>query len=96
MDRGLAVSADRVRGRADRAAGADQLVLGKAVGTWQAALVSFAIGTLLLAGIVAVASGGFGGRRGAPRRWYRCSAARSRRGLRHRSSRSCARSAPAA
>jgi len=35
-------------------------VLGKAVGTWQAALVSFAIGTVLLAGIVGVAAGGFG------------------------------------
>jgi bacterial/archaeal transporter family-2 protein len=35
-------------------------MLGRAVGTWQAALVSFAIGTAVLAGIVTVASGGFG------------------------------------
>jgi transporter family-2 protein len=34
--------------------------LGRSVGTFQAAFVSFAIGTLLLAMITAVASGGFG------------------------------------
>lgn len=34
--------------------------LGRSVGTFQAALVSFAIGTVLLALIVTVASGGFG------------------------------------
>jgi bacterial/archaeal transporter family-2 protein len=33
--------------------------LGKKVGTFQAAFVSFAVGTLLLAGIVALAGGGF-------------------------------------
>jgi len=41
---------DGVHGRSDRAPGTHQFVLGKAVGTWQAALVSFAIGTVLLAG----------------------------------------------
>jgi len=34
--------------------------LGKAVGSWQAATVSFAIGTALLVVIVLVAGGGFG------------------------------------
>lgn len=34
--------------------------LGKRVGTFQGALVSFAVGTVLLAAIVALASGGFG------------------------------------
>ncbi len=34
--------------------------LGKAVGTWQAAFVSFAIGTLALAIIASLASGGLG------------------------------------
>jgi bacterial/archaeal transporter family-2 protein len=34
--------------------------LGKAVGSWQAATVSFAIGTALLTVIVLVAGGGFG------------------------------------
>jgi transporter family-2 protein len=35
-------------------------MLGKAVGTWQAATVSFAIGTVVLTAIVLVAAGGFG------------------------------------
>lgn len=35
-------------------------VLGRSIGTFQAAFVSFAIGTVVLALIVAVASGGFG------------------------------------
>lgn len=45
--------------------------LGRSVGTFQAAFVSFAIGTILLAAIAAVASGGFGSigeARGLP--WY--------------------------
>ena len=35
-------------------------VLGRAVGTWQAAFVSFAIGTIALAAIAALATGGLG------------------------------------
>src|SRR5438309_9084247 len=35
-------------------------MLGRAVGTWQAAMVSFGIGTVVLAGIVLLGAGGFG------------------------------------
>src|SRR5437763_13284016 len=35
-------------------------MLGRAVGTWQAAAVSFGIGTVLLVAIVVLAAGGFG------------------------------------
>lgn len=35
-------------------------MLGRAVGTWQAAFVSFAIGTIALAAIAALATGGLG------------------------------------
>ncbi len=40
--------------------------LGRHVGNWQAAFVSFAVGLLLLTVIVAVAGGGFGGLRQLP------------------------------
>lgn len=40
--------------------------LGRYVGTWQAALVNFAAGLLILTVIVAVAAGGFGGLREIP------------------------------
>ena len=60
MDRGLAVLLTACTGGLIALQAPINSMLGKAVGTWQAALVSFAIGTLLLAGIVAVASGGFG------------------------------------
>ncbi len=35
-------------------------ILGRAIGTWQAAFVSFAIGTVALAAIAALATGGLG------------------------------------
>lgn len=41
--------------------------LGRYVGTWQAALVNFAVGLVILAVIVAVAAGGFGGLAEMPR-----------------------------
>ena len=40
--------------------------LGRVVGSWQAALVNFAVGLLILTVIVAVAAGGFGGLRDIP------------------------------
>ncbi len=40
--------------------------LAKIVGTWQAALVSFAIGLVLVTVVVAVAAGGFGSLGGMP------------------------------
>lgn len=40
--------------------------LGRVVGSWQAALVNFAVGLLILTVIVAVAAGGFGGLREIP------------------------------
>jgi transporter family-2 protein len=46
-------------------------MLGKTVGTWQAAAVSFGIGTILLVGIVLIAGGGFGTlHKGADLPWY--------------------------
>ena len=40
--------------------------LGSVVGSWQAALVNFAVGLVILTVIVAVAAGGFGGLREIP------------------------------
>jgi transporter family-2 protein len=40
--------------------------LGRVVGSWQAALVNFAVGLLILTVIVGVAAGGFGGLREIP------------------------------
>jgi transporter family-2 protein len=40
--------------------------LGRVVGSWQAALVNFAVGLLILTVIVAVAAGGFGGLKEIP------------------------------
>jgi bacterial/archaeal transporter family-2 protein len=60
MDRGLAVLLTACVGGLIALQAPVNSMLGKTVGTWQAAFVSFAIGTLLLAGIVAFASGGFG------------------------------------
>lgn len=60
MDRGLAVLLTACVGGLIALQAPINSMLGKAVGTWQAAFVSFAIGTLLLAGIVVFASGGFG------------------------------------
>ena len=41
-------------------------MLGRYVGTWQAAFVNFAVGLMILTLIVAVAGGGFGGLREIP------------------------------
>ena len=70
MDRGVAVILMAARRRADRAAAGDQRGLGRATGNIAAALVSFAIGTLLLAVIVALAgqASGLGAAFDVP--WY--------------------------
>ena len=60
MDRGLAVVLTACVGGLIALQAPINSVLGKAVGTWQAATVSFAIGTVLLATVTAVAAGGFG------------------------------------
>lgn len=60
MDRGLAVALTACVGGLIALQAPINSVLGKTVGTWQAAFVSFAVGTALLAGIVSFASGGFG------------------------------------
>ena len=60
MDRGLAVILTAGVGGLIALQAPINSMLGKAVGTWQAAAVSFSIGTLLLIGIVALAAGGFG------------------------------------
>jgi transporter family-2 protein len=60
VDRGLAVVLTACVGGLIALQAPINSVLGKAVGTWQAATVSFAIGTVLLAGIAGVAAGGFG------------------------------------
>jgi bacterial/archaeal transporter family-2 protein len=60
VDRGLAVVLTACVGGLIALQAPINSVLGRAVGTWQAALVSFVIGTLLLAGIVGFAAGGFG------------------------------------
>lgn len=60
MSRGLAVLLTAVVGGLVAVQAPINAQLGRKVGTFQAALVSFGIGTLLLAAIVAVAAGGFG------------------------------------
>jgi transporter family-2 protein len=60
MDRGLAVILTAGVGGLIALQAPINSMLGKAVGTWQAAAVSFSIGTVLLIGIVALAAGGFG------------------------------------
>jgi transporter family-2 protein len=60
VDRGLAVLLTACVGGLIALQAPINSVLGKSIGTWQAAFVSFTIGTLVLAGIVTVASGGFG------------------------------------
>ena len=60
MDRGLAVVLTACVGGLIALQAPINSVLGKAVGTWQAATVSFAIGTVLLATVTAVVAGGFG------------------------------------
>ncbi len=71
MDRGAAVLLTAAVGGLIALQAPINSMLGKSVGTWQAAAVSFGIGTLLLATIVTLAGGGWGdldGLRGAP--WY--------------------------
>ena len=60
MDRSLAVVLTAIVGGLIALQAPINSQLGKAVGSWQAATVSFAIGTALLVAIVLVAGGGFG------------------------------------
>jgi bacterial/archaeal transporter family-2 protein len=60
VDRGLAVVLTAMVGGLIALQAPINSMLGRAVGTWQAAAVSFAIGTLLLVAIVLVGAGGFG------------------------------------
>ena len=60
MDRGVAVVLTACVGGLIALQAPINSMLGKTVGSFQAAFISFAIGTVLLAGIAAVARGGFG------------------------------------
>ena len=60
MDRGVAVALTAVVGGAIALQAPINSNLGKSVGTFQAAFVSFAIGTLLLTVIAALSKGGLG------------------------------------
>ncbi|MGH2919321.1 MAG: DMT family transporter [Solirubrobacteraceae bacterium] len=60
MDRGLAVVLTAIGGGLVALQAPINSMLGKQVGTFQAAFVSFAIGTLALAMIAALAKGGMG------------------------------------
>ena len=60
MDRGLAVALTAMVGGLIALQAPINSMLGRAVGTWQAAAVSFGIGTLLLVAIVLLGTGGFG------------------------------------
>lgn len=60
MDRGLAVVLTAIAGGLVALQAPINSTLGRAVGTFQAAFVSFVIGTLLLALIAGLAKGGFG------------------------------------
>ena len=60
MDRGLAVVVTACVGGAIALQAPINSILGRAIGTWQAAAVSFTIGTLVLVTIVLLAAGGFG------------------------------------
>src|SRR5919202_1611423 len=71
MDRGLAVVLTALVGGAVALQAPINSHLGKSVGTFQAAFLSFAIGTLALLVIAAVASGGLGGvRHATDPPWY--------------------------
>jgi len=59
MDRGLAVGLTAVVGGLIALQAPINSMLGKSIGTWQAATVSFAIGTVLLT-VIALIAGGFG------------------------------------
>ncbi len=60
MDRGVAVVLTAAVGGFIALQAPINSQLGKAVGSWQAAAVSFTFGTVLLVAIVLVAGGGFG------------------------------------
>jgi bacterial/archaeal transporter family-2 protein len=60
VDRGLAVVLTALVGGLIALQAPINSTLGRAVGTWQAAAVSFGIGTILLVGIVVIGAGGFG------------------------------------
>ena len=60
MDRGLAVTLTAVVGGLIALQAPINSILGKAVGTWQAAAVSFTIGTVALVAIATAAGGGWG------------------------------------
>ena len=60
MDRGVAVLLTAFVGGLIALQAPINSMLGKAVGTWQAAAVSFAIGTIALVGIASLAGGGWG------------------------------------
>jgi len=60
MDRGAAVLLTAFTGGLVALQAPVNSILGRAIGTWQAAFVSFAIGTVALAAIAALATGGLG------------------------------------
>jgi bacterial/archaeal transporter family-2 protein len=60
MDRGVAVGLTACVGGLIALQAPINSMLGKAVGTWQAAAVSFTIGTVALVGIATVAGSGWG------------------------------------
>jgi transporter family-2 protein len=60
VDRGLAVVLTACVGGLIALQAPINSMLGKAVGTWQAAAVSFTIGTVVLVGIASLAAGGWG------------------------------------
>lgn len=60
MDRGLAVVLTACVGGFIAMQAPINSTLGRAVGTWQAAAVSFSVGTILLITIAAIAGGGLG------------------------------------
>jgi transporter family-2 protein len=71
VDRGLAVALTAAVGGAVALQAPINSHLGKQVGTLQAAFLSFAIGTVLLLAVAALASGGLGTLRQAPSvPWY--------------------------
>jgi transporter family-2 protein len=60
VDRGLAVAITALVGGLIALQAPINSTLGRAVGTWQAAAVSFGIGTVVLVAIVLLGAGGFG------------------------------------
>jgi transporter family-2 protein len=60
VDRGLAVVLTALVGGLIALQAPINSMLGRAVGTWQAAAVSFGVGTIVLVGIVLLGAGGFG------------------------------------